>query len=97
MCKYTDVQMCRLIFYSQLFLLKKLVLLLIIVRNMEFTIDALKRLEFDSVLCDIVNQLNSADQLAKYEYKDERLKVIVNDNLVRKMHPDQLSLLLKVK
>jgi len=64
---------------------------------MEFTIDALKRLEFDSVLSDIVNQINAADQLAKYEYKDEQLKVIVNDNLVRKMNPDQLSLLLKVK
>ena len=65
--------------------------------NMEFTIDALKRLEFDSVLCDIVNQINASDQLVKYEYKDEQLKVIVNDNLVRKMNPDQLSSLLKVK
>jgi hypothetical protein len=64
---------------------------------MEFTIDALKRLEFDSVLCDIVNQINSMDQLAKYEYKDQVLKVTVNDNLVRKMTPDQLSVLLKVK
>lgn len=64
---------------------------------MEFTIDALKRLEFDSVLCDIVNQINAMDQLVKYEYKDHVLKVIVNDNLVRKMNPDQLSLLLKVK
>jgi hypothetical protein len=63
---------------------------------MEFTIDALKRLEFDSVLCDIVNQINAADQQAKYEYGDEQLKVTVNDNLVRKMNPDQLSLLLKV-
>ena len=68
-----------------------------VISNMEFTIDALKRLEFDSVLSDIVNQINAADQLAKYEYKDEQLKVIVNDNLVRKMNPDQLSLLLKVK
>ena len=68
-----------------------------VITNMEFTIDALKRLEFDSVLSDIVNQINAADQIAKYEYKDERLKVIVNDNLVRKMNPDQLSLLLKVK
>jgi hypothetical protein len=64
---------------------------------MEFTIDALKRLEFDSVLCDIVNQINANDQLAKYEYKERILKVTVNDNLVRKMNPDQLSLLLKVK
>ncbi len=66
-------------------------------QNMEFTIDALKRLEFDSVLCDIVNQINAMDQQAKYEYRDQTLKVIVNDNLVRKMSPDQLSLLLKVK
>jgi hypothetical protein len=64
---------------------------------MEFTIDVLKRLDFDSVLCDIVNQINAADQKAKYEYKDQVLKVIVNDNLVRKMNPDQLSQLLKVK
>jgi hypothetical protein len=64
---------------------------------MEFTIDAIKRLEFDSVLCDIVNQINAMDQQAKYEYNDRTLKVIVNDNLVRKMSPDQLSLLLKVK
>jgi len=64
---------------------------------MEFTIDALKRLEFDSVLCDIVNEINASDQLAKYDYKDQVLKVTVNDNLVRKMNPDQLSLLLKVK
>jgi len=64
---------------------------------MEFTIGALKRLEFDSVLCNIVNQINAMDQLAKYEYKDQVLKVIVNDNLVKKMNPDQLSLLLKVK
>lgn len=64
---------------------------------MEFTIDALKRLEFDSVLCDIVNQINAADQLAKYEYRDQVLRVTINDNLVRKMNPDQLSLLLKVK
>ena len=66
-------------------------------QNMEFTIDALKRLEFDSVLCDIVNQINAKDQQAKYEYRDQTLKVIINDNLVRKMSPDQLSLLLKVK
>jgi len=66
-------------------------------QNMEFTIDALKRLEFDSVLCDIVNQINAVDQRAKYEYRDQMLKVIINDNLVRKMSPDQLSLLLKVK
>jgi hypothetical protein len=64
---------------------------------MEFTIDALKRLEFDSVLCDIVNQINAMDQQAKYEYNDRTLKVVINDNLVRKMSPDQLSLLLKVK
>ena len=64
---------------------------------MEFTIDALKRLEFDSVLSDIVNQVNAMDQLAKYEYKDRVLKVTVNDNLIRKMNPDQLSLLLTVK
>ncbi|MBS1532469.1 MAG: hypothetical protein JSU01_19355 [Bacteroidetes bacterium] len=64
---------------------------------MEFTIDAVKRLEFDSVLSDIVNQINAADQLAKYDYRDRVLKVTVNDNLVRKMNPDQLSLLLKVK
>jgi hypothetical protein len=64
---------------------------------MEFTIDALKRLEFDTVLCDIVNQINASDQVAEYDYKDRTLKVTVNDNLVRKMNPDQLSLLLKVK
>lgn len=64
---------------------------------MEFTIDALKLLEFDSVSCDIVNQINAMDQQAKYEYQDQKLKVIINDNLVRKISPDQLSLLLKVK
>lgn len=64
---------------------------------MEFKIDALKRLEFDSALCDIVNQINASDQLAKYDYNDQVLKVTINDNLVRKMNPDQLSLLLKVK
>jgi hypothetical protein len=64
---------------------------------MDFKIDTLKRLEFDSVLCDIVNQINAMDQLVKYEYNDQVLKVTVNDNLVRKMSPDQLSLLLKVK
>lgn len=79
-------------------LLKNLVLLLIIHhQDMEFTIDALKRLEFDAVLCDIVNQINAKDQLAKYEYRDRELKVTVNDNLVRKMDPEQLSQLLKVK
>jgi hypothetical protein len=64
---------------------------------MEFTLDALKRLEFDSALCDIVNEINAKDQLAKYEYRDQVLKVTINDNLVRKMNPDQLSLLLNVK
>ena len=64
---------------------------------MEFTIDAIKRLEFDSVLCDIVSQINASDQLTKYDYKEQVLKITVNDNLVRKMNPDQLSLLLKVK
>ena len=68
-----------------------------VILNMEFTIDAIKRLEFDSVLSDIVNQINARDQLAKYEYKDQVLKVTINDSLVRKMDPDQLSLLLKVK
>lgn len=72
-------------------------MLVIYQRDMEFTIDALKRLEFDTVLCDIVNQINAKDQLAKYEYKDRELKVIVSDNLVRKMDPDQLTQLLKVK
>jgi hypothetical protein len=64
---------------------------------MEFKINAVKRLEFDSVLCDIVNQINTIDDLVKYEYRDEVLTVVVNDNLVRKMNPDQLSSLLKVK
>ncbi|QEC61508.1 hypothetical protein [Mucilaginibacter ginsenosidivorans] len=64
---------------------------------MEFKINAVKRLEFDSVLCDILNQINTIENLVNYEYRDEALTVVVNDNLVRKMNPDQLSLLLKVK
>ncbi|MBS1501261.1 MAG: hypothetical protein JST32_04320 [Bacteroidetes bacterium] len=64
---------------------------------MEFKINAVRRLEFDSVLCDILNQVNTIENLVKYEYKDQGLTVVINDNLIRKLNPDQLSLLLKVK